>query len=268
MPNAPSGRSSGPATSYGSVPSSQSTSETLPAPSGSLGIRPFENRHKEGRIIVWREHEHRQPLSDRRWPVSKEPDEIRTRRNNHSSKVVLRSGAHDTPHSRGEIIVSERRRNGGIRHCHRSLMPRTLGIRAVSASPRVGDKDRYPPSRVVPGNRWRCFTQAMSGWMAYAQDPILAEELVARAVVEKVDHDHVVEYQYQGTAATTNGESVWAFQRQEPVTVLLHKRCHASSAAPSDGDSPRPERRNPLVVSDPLAICPEPGTKSPSPRLV
>jgi hypothetical protein len=82
----------------------------------------------------------------------------------------------------------------------------------VSESPRVGDKDRYPPSRVVPGNRWRCFTQAMSGWMAYSRDPILAEEHVARAMTEKVDHDHVVEYPYQGSVATTNGESVWAFR--------------------------------------------------------
>src|SRR5215208_1445269 len=101
----------------------------------SLSIRPFQNRHKEGRIIVWREHEHRQPLSDRRWAVSNEPDEIRTRRNNHSSKVVLRSRAHDTPHSGGEVIVSERRWHRGTRHCHRNLLSQTLGIRAVSASP-------------------------------------------------------------------------------------------------------------------------------------
>src|SRR5215218_8203917 len=68
---------------------------------------------------------------------------------------------------------------------------------------------RYPPSRVVAGNRSMCFTQAMSGWMAYSREPIFADELVARAAMKKVDHDHVVEYTYQGTVATTNGKSVW-----------------------------------------------------------
>jgi len=39
-------------------------------------------------------------------------------------------------------------------------------------------------------------------------------EAVARAIgfVEKVGHDHEVEYPFQGTVATSNGESIWAFR--------------------------------------------------------
>ncbi|HET9303919.1 MAG TPA: class II glutamine amidotransferase [Propionibacteriaceae bacterium] len=37
---------------------------------------------------------------------------------------------------------------------------------------------------------------------------------VARAIglVEKIGHDHGVDYPFQGTIATTNGESIWAFR--------------------------------------------------------
>jgi glutamine amidotransferase len=39
-------------------------------------------------------------------------------------------------------------------------------------------------------------------------------EAVARAIgfVEKVGHDHGVDYPFQGTVATSNGESIWAFR--------------------------------------------------------
>ena len=39
-------------------------------------------------------------------------------------------------------------------------------------------------------------------------------DAVARAIglVERVGHEHGVEYPFQGTVATTNGESVWAFR--------------------------------------------------------
>jgi predicted glutamine amidotransferase len=44
-----------------------------------------------------------------------------------------------------------------------------------------------------------------------ADDPF---DAVARAIglVERVGHDHGVEYPFQGTVATTNGESIWAFR--------------------------------------------------------
>ena len=58
-------------------------------------------------MIVWREREQREPLGDRRGTVSGEPDQIRTRRNNDSGKALLRSRAHDTAHSRREVIVGE-----------------------------------------------------------------------------------------------------------------------------------------------------------------
>ena len=43
------------------------------------------------------------------------------------------------------------------------------------------------------------------------EDPFGA---VARAIgfVEKVGRDHGVEYPFQGTVATSNGESIWAFR--------------------------------------------------------
>jgi glutamine amidotransferase len=44
-----------------------------------------------------------------------------------------------------------------------------------------------------------------------ADDPF---DAVARAIglVESVGNDHGVEYPFQGTVATTNGESIWAFR--------------------------------------------------------
>jgi glutamine amidotransferase len=44
-----------------------------------------------------------------------------------------------------------------------------------------------------------------------ADDPF---DAVARAIglVESIGHDHGVEYPFQGTVATTNGESIWAFR--------------------------------------------------------
>ena len=95
---------------------------------------------------------------------------------------------------------------------------------------------------------------------------------VARAIgfVEKVGHEHGVEYPFQGTVATTNGESIWAFRYSSEgksrslyfstnVATLrqLHPEwrfCRASSE----------ETR--LVVSEPLGDLPGAWNQVPSPR--
>jgi hypothetical protein len=62
-------------------------------------------------------------------------------------------------------------------------------------------------------------------------------EAVSRAIgfVERDGHDHRVEYTFQGTVATSNGEPIWAIryssEGQEPITVLLNQRCDTASAA-------------------------------------
>ena len=92
-----------------------------------------------------------------------------------------------------------------------------------------------------------------------ADDPF---EAVARAIglVEKVGHDHGVDYPFQGTIATSNGESIWAFRYSSEgksrslffstnVATLrqLHPEVEILHAV---GDETR------LVVSEPLGDLP------------
>lgn len=92
-----------------------------------------------------------------------------------------------------------------------------------------------------------------------ADDPF---EAVARAIglVEKVGHDHGVDSPFQGTIATSNGESIWAFRYTSEgksrslffstnVATLrqLHPEVEILHAV---GDETR------LVVSEPLGDLP------------
>ena len=59
----------------GIEPSGQSTMQGTRT-FGSLRVGPFESRHEQGRLAAGREHQHREPLGDRRGPVPGEPHEV------------------------------------------------------------------------------------------------------------------------------------------------------------------------------------------------
>ena len=92
------------------------------------------------------------------------------------------------------------------------------------------------------------------------EDPF---DAVARAIgfVEKVGRDHGVEYPFQGTVATSNGESVWAFryssEGKSRSLSFSTNVCNAASTAPRGARSSTASgEETRLVVSEPLGDLP------------
>ena len=99
------------------------------------------------------------------------------------------------------------------------------------------------PSLFTPTSRLQRLRDPILPWrltLGLTDDPFGA---VARAIglVEKVGHEHGIEHPFQGTVATSNGESIWAFryssERPEPVPVLLHRGRRSPRAAPRSRDA-------------------------------
>jgi glutamine amidotransferase len=76
-------------------------------------------------------------------------------------------------------------------------------------------------------------------------DPTLAIERTI-GLVEHVGHQHGVEYPFQGTIATTDGERLWGFryssEGKSEVALLQHRSAGAAGAAPGPGVPPTGRR--------------------------
>jgi len=106
---------------------------------------------------------------------------------------VQRSNCHPFRHGRWLWM-----HNGALRDFHNTKRDLVMAV----------DPTLYPDIEGSTDSETLFFLALTFG---LADDPF---EAVARAIglVEKVGHDHGVEYPFQGTVATTNGESIWAFR--------------------------------------------------------
>lgn len=88
--------------------------------------------------------------------------------------------------------------------------------------------------------------------LGLTEDPFGA---VARAIglVEKVGHEHLIEHPFQGTVATSNGESIWAFRYS---SERRSRTLYFSTEVDALRKLARLGRETRLVVSEPLGDLP------------